>query len=98
MVKGIQERREKDFLRFGRKGEKAMTKSELFKRAHIIARMTVKAAGSYQIAFSCALKAVYAGEYSNFGKMINDMRSILTAAGANWHLCRDLRTHVIYFN
>lgn len=75
-----------------------MTKSELFKRAHIIARMTVNAAGSYQIAFSCALKAVYAGEYSNFGKMINDMRSIFTAAGANWHLCRDLRTHVIYFN
>lgn len=75
-----------------------MTKSELFKRAHIIARMTVKAAGSYHIAFSCALKAVYAGEYRDFGRMANDMRSILTAAGANWHLCRDLRHHVVYFN
>ena len=75
-----------------------MTKSELFKRAHIIARMTVKAAGSYQIAFSCALKAVYAGTYSKFETMLNDMRSILTAAGANWYLCNNLRDHVVYFN
>lgn len=75
-----------------------MTKSELFKRAHIIARMTVKAAGSYQIAFSCALKAVYAGTYSKFETMLNDMRSILTAAGANWYLCNNMRDHVVYFN
>lgn len=75
-----------------------MTKSELFKRAHIIARMTVKAAGSYQIAFSCALKAVYAGAYSKFEAMLDDMRSILTATGANWYLCNNLRDHVVYFN
>ena len=38
-----------------------MTKSELFKAAHKIARETKAIAGSYRIAFSCALKALYAG-------------------------------------
>lgn len=75
-----------------------MTKSELFKRAHIIARMTKEAAGSYQIAFQCALKAVYAGTYNKFESMLNDMRSILSAAGANWYLCNNLRDHVVYVN
>lgn len=38
-----------------------MTKSELFKAAHKIARETKEIAGSYKIAFSCALKDLYAG-------------------------------------
>lgn len=38
-----------------------MTKSDLFKAAHKIARQTKEAAGSYRIAFACALKDLYAG-------------------------------------
>ena len=38
-----------------------MTKSELFKAAHKIARKTKAIAGSYRIAFSCALRDLYAG-------------------------------------
>lgn len=38
-----------------------MTKSELFKAAHKIARETKAIAGSYRIAFSCALRDLYAG-------------------------------------
>lgn len=38
-----------------------MTKSEMFKKAHEIARNTKEAAGSYRIAFACALKDLYAG-------------------------------------
>ena len=75
-----------------------MTKSDLFKRAHLIARMTKDAAGSYQIAFSVALKALYAGEYASFEAMAESLRGTLEAAGANWHLCRNLRDNVIYFN
>lgn len=37
-----------------------MTKSDLFKAAHKIARETKEDAGSYRIAFSCALKRLYA--------------------------------------
>ena len=40
---------------------KTMTKSELFKAAHKIARETKAIAGSYRIAFSCALRDLYAG-------------------------------------
>lgn len=75
-----------------------MTKSELFKRAHIIARMTVQAAGSYQIAFKCALKAMYTGIYCKFETMLKDLRDVFEAAGANWYLCRNLRDYVVYFN
>lgn len=38
-----------------------MTKSEFFKAAHKIARETKSIAGSYRIAFACALKDLYAG-------------------------------------
>ena len=38
-----------------------MTKSELFTAAHEIARQTKEAAGSYRIAFACALRDLYAG-------------------------------------
>lgn len=38
-----------------------MTKSELFKVAHKIARETKAIAGSYRIAFACALRDLYAG-------------------------------------
>lgn len=38
-----------------------MTKSDLFKAAHKIARETKAIAGSYRIAFACALKDLYAG-------------------------------------
>lgn len=38
-----------------------MTKSELFKAAHKIAKETKEIAGSYRIAFACALKDLYAG-------------------------------------
>lgn len=38
-----------------------MTKSEMFKKAHKIARVTKEIAGSYRIAFACALKDLYAG-------------------------------------
>lgn len=38
-----------------------MTKSELFTAAHKIARQTKEAAGSYRIAFACALKDLYKG-------------------------------------
>lgn len=38
-----------------------MTKSDLFKAAHKIARQTKEAAGSYRIAFACALRDLYAG-------------------------------------
>ena len=38
-----------------------MTRSEMFKKAHEIARNTKEAAGSYRIAFACALKDIYAG-------------------------------------
>ena len=38
-----------------------MAKSELFKAAHKIARETKAIAGSYRIAFSCALRDLYAG-------------------------------------
>lgn len=38
-----------------------MTKSDLFKAAHKIARETKAAAGSYRIAFACALRDLYAG-------------------------------------
>lgn len=41
-----------------------MTKSELFKAAHKIARETKDVAGSYRIAFACALKDLYAGVVS----------------------------------
>lgn len=41
-----------------------MTKSELFKAAHKIARETKEAAGSYRIAFACALKDLYNGVYT----------------------------------
>lgn len=75
-----------------------MTKSELFKRAHIIARMTKEAAGSYQIAFKCALKAMYTGIYCKFETMLKDLRDVFEAAGANWYLCRNLRDYVVYFN
>ena len=40
---------------------KTMTKSELFKAAHKIAREIKAIAGSYRIAFSCALRDLYAG-------------------------------------
>lgn len=40
-----------------------MTKQELFNKAHEIARQTKTAAGSYRIAFACALKDLYAGLY-----------------------------------
>ncbi len=36
-----------------------MTKSELFKAAHKLARNTVKVVGNYSIAFSLALKETY---------------------------------------
>jgi hypothetical protein len=41
--------------------EQKMTKSDLFKAAHKIARETKAIAGSYRIAFACALKDLYAG-------------------------------------
>ena len=76
-----------------------MTKSDLFKTAHKIARLTKTIAGSYHIAFSAALKGLYAGEYSvSFEKMLAEVRGILECAGANWHLCRDLRSYVVYLN
>lgn len=75
-----------------------MTKSELFKRAHKIARLTKEAAGSYQIAFSVALRALYAGKFCDFGSMLNSLKGILECAGANWHLCRDYRSYVVYMN
>lgn len=40
-----------------------MTKKEIFCKAHEIARQTAEEAGSYRIAFKCALKDVYAGLY-----------------------------------
>ena len=36
-----------------------MTKSEIFKAAHTMAKGTVKAVGNYMIAFSLALKEIY---------------------------------------
>lgn len=76
-----------------------MTKSDLFKTVHKIARLTKTIAGSYQIAFSVALKGLYAGKYSlSFAKMLADVRGILECAGANWRLCRDFRTYVVYLN
>ena len=36
-----------------------MTKSEIFKAAHRMAKATVKAVGNYMIAFSLALKEIY---------------------------------------
>lgn len=41
-----------------------MTKSEMFKKAHKIARETKEIAGSYRIAFACALKDIHSGLYS----------------------------------
>ena len=38
-----------------------MTKSELFKTAHTIARKTVKAVGNYMVAFKLALINLYKG-------------------------------------
>lgn len=42
--------------------DRTMTKSELFKAAHKIARETKSIAGSYRVAFACALKDLYAVE------------------------------------
>ena len=44
-----------------------MTKSEMFKKAHGIARNTVSVAGDYLVAFSLALKSIYA-EITNMVK------------------------------
>lgn len=43
------------------KRRKKMTKSEMFKMAHKIAKDTVEAVGNYVIAFSLALKSIYRG-------------------------------------
>lgn len=53
-----------------------MTKSEMFKKAHEIARSTKEIAGSYKIAFSCALKDLHAGV------MESTVEQKLEAAGA----------------
>ena len=42
-----------------------MTKSELFKAAHKLAKATVKAGDNYQATFALCLKAVYAQSSSN---------------------------------
>lgn len=67
-----------------------MTKSELFKRAHIIARMTKEAAGSYQIAFKCALKAMYTGIYCKFETMLKDLRDVFEAARIRYGLTENV--------
>jgi len=38
-----------------------MTKSEIFKAAHKLAKQTVEFVGDYMVALSCALKKVYTG-------------------------------------
>ncbi|HHY0551886.1 TPA: hypothetical protein ACVU5P_004205 [Vibrio parahaemolyticus] len=52
-----------------------MTKSEIFKTAHEMARGTVKAVGNYMIAFSLALK-----EIRTFLKTARPVRAPLTRA------------------
>lgn len=76
-----------------------MTKSAIFKKAHIIARMTAKQAGSYRIAFSVALKDIYAGVYNvSFEQMLNECSGILYKAGANPFYTSRRGDKVCYFN
>lgn len=46
----------------------SLTRKEIFSKAHEIARQTKEIAGSYKIAFSCALKDIYAGLYDTPAK------------------------------
>lgn len=48
-----------------------MTNSQIFKKAHQIARQTVAIVGNYMIAFSLALKSVYAALASTENRLIN---------------------------
>ena len=57
-----------------------MTKSELFKKAHAIAKATVKAVGNYSIAFKLALKEVYFEEISLSVKERMENSGTLTAS------------------
>ena len=66
-----------------------MTKSELFKAAHKIARETKAIAGSYRIAFSCALRDLYAGvanmnEKSAKEKEATDEIQVIIYAGGSY--------------
>lgn len=66
-----------------------MTKSELFKAAHKIARETKAIAGSYRIAFSCALRDLYAGvasmnEKSSEEKEATDEIQVIIYAGGSY--------------
>ena len=56
-----------------------MTRTDLFKKAHEIARQTKEIAGSYRLAFACALKALYNGEID----MEKTIEEKLIAAGAS---------------
>lgn len=54
-----------------------MTKSEMFKKAHKIARDTVSVVGNYMIAFSMALKAIY----MEISKMVATTEQVLIDLG-----------------
>lgn len=74
-----------------RKGERAMTKSELFKAAHKAAREYRNFFSCYAMAFSFALKEIYAMTKEN-GKTVTEK---LEALGIDAWGCGDMKRYYI---